>query len=98
MDARWKKIEWARRLLRLPPQATRDEIRRAYRSMSRRAHPDSQGGAPDEMTDLNRAYRLLMDYVEHYNISFEPNEAGMTGEQWWMHHFGQDPVWGGESE
>lgn len=42
--------------------ASHDEIRRAYRVMARRLHPDTHGGAVSaEMLAVNEAWRVLSD-------------------------------------
>ena len=43
------------------PDATRDQIRAAYRRLARRHHPDSDAGNSDEMAALNEAWRVLSD-------------------------------------
>jgi DnaJ-class molecular chaperone len=94
---RWEHIAEAGRILRLPEDVTRSEIQEAYRRRCRELHPDrNEGDTEDEMTRINAAYRLLMDYCDHYRIKLEPNENGMTGGEWWMLHFGQDPIWHSE--
>jgi len=40
--------------------ATTDEIKRAYRTRAKSAHPDA-GGSPEAMDRVNRAYHLLSD-------------------------------------
>jgi hypothetical protein len=45
------------------------------------------------MAKLNAAYKILMEYVDRYEIKLNPNQDGMTEGEWWMHHFGQDPIW-----
>lgn len=93
---KWQEIEWARRMLGLPEQVTRKEIQDAYRARSRKVHPDLSPEADQNlMEELNRAYRTLMAYSDGYRMRLVPNEDGMTDEEWWMHHFGHDPVWGG---
>ncbi|HEU4387199.1 MAG TPA: J domain-containing protein [Blastocatellia bacterium] len=47
-------------ILRVPPTATRGEIRSAYRTRAREVHPD-QGGNVEDMLLLKRAYDVLMD-------------------------------------
>lgn len=93
---KWNEIAWARQVLGLPEEVTRKEIQAAYRRKGRKLHPDTAAVHSDGMTELNRAYRLLMDYVDAYKIHLSPSEAGMNDEDWWMYHFGQDPVWGGD--
>lgn len=96
---KWYKIESARKLLGLPDEVTRDEIQDAYRAKSRELHPDrNPDRASDDMTRLNKAYRLLMDYADSYKIRLCPTEEGMTDEERWMHQFGHDPIWVGDNE
>ncbi len=92
---RWQAIEQARKALKLPKQVTRSQIRDAYRQRCRELHPDLNQGrdTSHDMNLVNASYTLLMDYADEYTIQLEPNEFGMTDEEWWMHKFGQDPVW-----
>jgi len=92
---RWKEIEEARRLFSLPPEVTRREIREAYREKCREMHPDSnpESDRATDMARINRAYRILMDLADNYTIRLVRTEDGMTDEEWWMDHFGHDPLW-----
>ena len=51
--------------LGVAPHATHDELRRAYRRLAQRHHPDANPGAPDEaravMADINQAWEVLGD-------------------------------------
>lgn len=55
------------RLLGVRPSATRDEVRRAYRRLARRVHPDANPNGDDaaeanrRMAVLNEAYAVLRD-------------------------------------
>ena len=52
------------RVLGVPVGASKQEIRRQYRRLARRLHPDLRRDDPtahEEMVRLNRAYQLLMD-------------------------------------
>ncbi|MDA8162647.1 MAG: J domain-containing protein [Desulfobacteraceae bacterium] len=96
---KWHEIESAKKLFGLPNEVTRGEIQDAYRERSRRLHPDQNPDhVSDEMARLNRAYKLLMNYADCYKIKLYPTEEGMTDEEWWMHHFGEDPIWTGNRE
>ncbi|OAG27631.1 DnaJ domain-containing protein [Thermodesulfatator autotrophicus] len=94
---KWQKIEEARKLLKLPLQTTRAEIRARYRKLAAEFHPDKKGDT-QSMQRLNEAYHLLMDYCEHYLIDLRPNDQGADAEDWWFLHFGEDPVWRGKKE
>lgn len=96
---KWSALTEARRLLKLPEEVTRLEILAAYRERCREHHPDIHGNKQDEyMLRLNASYKLLIDYADHYKLKLSHNEDGMTGEEWWMHHFGQDPIWIGDKK
>jgi hypothetical protein len=43
------------------PDASRDQIRAAYRRLARRHHPDANAGDNTEMAALNEAWRVLND-------------------------------------
>ncbi|WP_261556811.1 J domain-containing protein, partial [Frankia tisae] len=47
-------------VLGVPPDATADQIRHAYRAAARRTHPDTGGSAP-AFAQVNVAYRVLGD-------------------------------------
>lgn len=50
------------RVLGVAPDASGTEIRRRYRELARRLHPDQSGsGSGDGMATLNEAYRVLSD-------------------------------------
>ncbi|NPB09118.1 MAG: J domain-containing protein [Thermodesulfobacteria bacterium] len=92
---KWKKLEEARRLLGLPVQTTRAEIKARYRKLAAEWHPDKTGER-EKMQRLNEAYDLLMDYCEHYRVVLAPNDQGADAEEWWYLHFGEDPIWSGK--
>lgn len=95
---RWNDIRTARRILGLPEMVTRAEIQDAYRLKCRDLHPDRNPGVDtsEDMAEINAAYRLLMEYADGYTMRLCPNEDGMTDQEWWMHRFGQDPLWAGD--
>lgn len=79
--ANFEEIDEARKLLGLGETATLKEIRRAYRRMAFRHHPDRRGeepGGEEMMKKMNWAYKLLMDYCAHYKYSFIEEEVART--------------------
>jgi curved DNA-binding protein CbpA len=48
-------------VLDVQPTADQDAIRRAYRSLARRLHPDMPGGSDADMRTLNAAWAVLRD-------------------------------------
>jgi len=49
------------RVLELPPRASSDEIRRAYRSLARRHHPDTGETTTERFVEIHAAYEILSD-------------------------------------
>ena len=50
------------RVLGVPPTATDDEVKTAYRKLARKYHPDLNGGSPEaeaKMKEVNEAYSLI---------------------------------------
>jgi hypothetical protein len=95
---KWQAINDARKLLGLGERATLGEIKRAYYRLCKVHHPDTAGSdyRKDEemMYRLTAAYDLLMRYCEEFRFPLRPDESDIyDAEEWWMHRFGQDPLW-----
>jgi DnaJ-class molecular chaperone len=80
--ANFNEIEEARTLLGLGKSATLKEIKRAYRKLAHRHHPDKHGSdniaESETMKQLNRAYKLLLDYCNDYKYSFGEEDVART--------------------
>jgi hypothetical protein len=95
----WQTIDEARQLLNLAERATMGEIKRAYRQMCKRHHPDLVGEeSPADaaiIRELTRGYDLLMRYCDQFRIPLVPDDRdNIDPEDWWMDRFGNDPLWG----
>lgn len=82
----------ARELLGLDRQATRREIRAAYRRAARRWHPDrAPGGAEIEyrgrMQQINLAYQRIVKFLEGYRYDLEETPDQEDLQQWWQSRF-----------
>jgi DnaJ-class molecular chaperone len=80
--ANFDEIEEARKLLGLGEEATLKEIKKAYRKLAHRHHPDKltedDTNESDTMKGLNRAYKLLLDYCDDYKYSFRKEDVART--------------------
>jgi hypothetical protein len=99
----WQAIDEARQLLNLGERATLGEIKRAYRKMCKRHHPDSAGeeSAVDAaiIRELTQGYDRIMRYCEQFRIPLVPGDGeNIDPEDWWMDRFGRDPLWGSKKE
>ena len=70
-------------ILNVPPTATRDEIRTAYRLMARRWHPDRFMAGPERdwanerMASINAAYRVCLDGLSEDRTSAAGDDEGL---------------------
>ncbi len=69
-----EEIEEALEILELPKLVTKADIKKQYRYIAKKHHPDL-GGDPQEMERINHAYRLLMKYIEEFRYTFDENEV-----------------------
>jgi len=68
-----EEIENALEILELPKLVTKADIKRQYRYLAKKYHPDL-GGDPKKMEQINHAYKLLMKYIEEFRYTFDENE------------------------
>lgn len=71
----YERLRRASELLGLEERASLQELKKAYRSLAGRWHPDRVGDgnraeAEERMKALNEAYALLKAYCERYPIPF----------------------------
>ncbi len=68
-----KEIEWALDMLDLPKLVTRNEIKSRYRALARLHHPDIAEDS-EKMEEINRAYDILMEYIDTFRYRFDETE------------------------
>ena len=96
----WAKIKEAADLLGLEDKASLAEIKKAYRRLSKKHHPDvlnnsKQKADKVEMHKLSEAYNLLLHYCSEYRFPLIPRDnEQLGGDDWWFERFGQDHLWG----
>lgn len=73
MTYTYEEIENALEVLSLPRYITRDDIKKRYRYLAKSLHPDL-GGSEVDMERLNRAYELLIGYVDSFRYAFDDIE------------------------
>jgi hypothetical protein len=97
----WKELIESKELLGLGESATLGEIKRSYRQRCKEYHPDIVGddkAKGDMMRKLTRAYDVLLNYSKQFKIPLIPQSGeAVEVEDWWMHRFGRDPLWGKNS-
>ncbi len=74
-------------VLNIPANATRDEIRAAYRELARRWHPDrflpgpERDWANEKMADINAAYRLCLNGLRDAKVSAASEDEALKRAQ-----------------
>ena len=100
----YEKITKARRLLELPEQATRKQIKAHYRRLIRKWHPDrceeNRAVCEERTRAIIEAYKIISGYCDNYKYSFSEEETKnyLSQKEWWMERFGQGPLWGKPGE
>lgn len=57
--------------LQVPEDATHEEIKKSYKNLSKKYHPDKQGGDSSMQKSINAAYHIIGD--EHKRILYDKN-------------------------
>ncbi|MBL7073354.1 MAG: J domain-containing protein [Candidatus Omnitrophica bacterium] len=74
-----QEIDAARKLLDLKEETTLEEVRKSYRRLSLRYHPDRCKGADKKKCEetfkkINHANRIIMSYCAGYTFSFKEKD------------------------
>ena len=68
-----EKINEALEILELPKLITKPDVKKQYRFLSKKYHPD-KGGDAIKQEQINYAYKLLMKYIEEFRYTFDESE------------------------
>jgi curved DNA-binding protein CbpA len=60
-------------ILELPKLIRKADVKKQYRFLSKKYHPD-QGGDAMKQEQINYAYKLLMKYIEEFRYTFDDKE------------------------
>ena len=97
---KYQTINEARMVLELPETASMEQIKRNYRRLVNRWHPDHCNDSPERCKEMaqkiTEAYRIILDYCANYRYSFTQEEVDkyLSEEEWWYQRYGTDPIWG----
>ncbi len=69
-----KSLQHALEVMELPVLVSYEDIKKRYRELSKRYHPDFNQ-EESKMQILNEAYTLLKEYIFHYRFSFSDEEV-----------------------
>lgn len=74
MNTPQEEIDFALDTLELPKLITLADIKKQYRFLSKKYHPDL-GGDEIKQEQLNFSYKLLMNYIEGFRYTFDDKEV-----------------------
>ncbi|SFZ97603.1 heat shock protein [hydrothermal vent metagenome] len=69
-----EEIDNALEVLGLPKLITKSDIKKQYRFLSKKYHPDI-GGDAIKQEQLNLSYKFLMKYIEEFRYTFDEREV-----------------------
>ncbi len=94
MSSSFDELLKAKTLLGLRDTATLKEIKLNYKTLMRRWHPDKHPENIEQATqmsaDINRAYEIIMDYIENYEYDLSEDtikKKTQTPQEWWNERF-----------
>ena len=94
MNASFDELLKAKTLLGLRDKATLKEIKHNYKSLMRKWHPDKHPDNTKQATqmsaDINRAYEIIMQYIENYEYDLGEDaikKKTQTPQEWWNERF-----------
>ena len=104
MKTRFEIITEARKILELPESATLEQIKKNYKQLIKKWHPDKNishtGLAENKTKEIIQAYTIIIQYCDHYKFSFSRQEVEkyLTEQERWFKQFGCDPIWANKNE
>lgn len=71
---RYEELTKAREFMSLPPLITVRDLKKKYRELAKKMHPD-RGGDAYMMQQLSESYALLLEYMENYRFKLSEEEV-----------------------
>ena len=89
-------------VLGITNRASLNAIHARFRELVKEWHPDVSDHDSDlshaTFIRIKEAYDILVEYGMNYELSFRPedirNSTDYDSGEFWMEHFGDDPIWG----
>jgi DnaJ-class molecular chaperone len=53
---------------------SKKDIKNRYLKLSKKYHPDMNGGSHEKFLELKKSYEILKEYMENYTYSFEDDD------------------------
>jgi len=53
---------------------TKEDVRKKYLKLSRKYHPDMEGGSTQKFQEIQKAYEILVEYMDNFRFLFSDEE------------------------
>jgi len=53
---------------------TKEHVRKKYLKLSRKYHPDMEGGSVEKFQEVREAYEVLVEYMDNFRFTFTQEE------------------------
>ncbi len=53
---------------------TKEDVRKKYLKLSRKYHPDMEGGSTEKFQEIREAYEILVEYMDNFRFVFSDEE------------------------
>lgn len=78
-----KELAWAREVFCLSEVSSYNEVKRVWKMLLKRAHPD-KGGTNEKTRQINKARDILLSFTGDYPCRLDIDDA----DDWWQRRFG----------
>ncbi|QFR50346.1 DnaJ domain-containing protein [Sulfurimonas lithotrophica] len=72
----YKEFEKAVETLGLIGVETKEGVKKRYQKLSREFHPDMPEGSTEKFQEINKAYKILIKYIDNFRFRFTKEEFG----------------------
>lgn len=70
----FNEFEKAVDILGILTRTTKKELKEKYLKLSKKYHPDVEGGSEEKFKEIKEAYDLILAYMENFQFSCEEEE------------------------
>ena len=79
------------KILNLIGIENRNEVKSIYLKLSKQYHPDMENGNIEKFQEINRAYKIIISYIDNFRFRFTEEEfkkqySSFTDLQEWKHN------------
>jgi len=60
--------------LELLSLTSKDHVRKKYLKLSKKYHPDMEGGSTEKFQEVREAYEILVEYMDNFRFVFSEEE------------------------